>query len=93
VPDPPPGDRGDAQHLLRGGGQPVDPGDEQLGQLVRHAVGAGRHEFLGEERVALAAPGGALHGRLGQRPVGQPADQLDRGRRVERPQLHPLHGR
>jgi hypothetical protein len=92
VAHPATGHRGDPQHPLGGRRQSLHPGHQHLGQAVRHAVGGGRDQLLGEERVALAAPRRAADHRLGQRAGGQQPDQLDGLGRAERRHLDALHG-
>ena len=55
-------DGGDPHDGLRGVVEPVDPGEQQPGEVGRvgTAVAGGRGELLGEERVALGPPGDEL---------------------------------
>jgi hypothetical protein len=55
VVDPATGDRGHLQHPLRGLGQRLHPGQQQVPQRLRElgAVGVGGRQLLGEERVAV----------------------------------------
>ena len=97
VPHPPPGHRGDPQHLLGGVRSLLDPGQQDVGERGRQrlAAAARGEQLLGVERVALGARDDVLDRLLGHPTLGagEPADEVpDLGVRQRR-ELQPLDAR
>lgn len=87
------GQRGHPQHLPRRWAEPVQPGQQHVGQSARQPVGPRRDELLGVEGVALAAGGDPAQGGLVDAPGGRPGpDQRQHGVGRERPELDPTDG-
>ena len=92
---PPAGHRRRPQHPLGRLGQPLDPGQQHLGQGPRQldpgVASPGGQQLLGEERVALGAGVDALHLLRRQWSTGDRLQVLGQLGLGERGQLHPLH--
>jgi hypothetical protein len=93
----PAADGGGAHHVLPRGAEAVDAGEQHvpqaLGQPLRAAVARGRHQLLGEERVALRAGEDRLGERLRRAAL---EDALELGERLggsEASELHALDAR
>jgi hypothetical protein len=98
VGDPPAGDRGHPGDPLRGGGQPLQPGEQHVGETVRQrervAAQAGGQQLLGEVRVALRPAEDVADQPLGHRLAAQRPQVVAQLGRGERGQVEALdHGK
>ncbi len=91
------GHRGGPQHLLRRGGQPLHPGQQQRGQAAGQQLAAGRgaggQQFLGIVRIALGAGDHPVQRGRVQRARGQRGQVVGHVLVAERPQFQGGHGR